>query len=147
MPWWAHVWSRARLLGRVLFFVLMGVAVVMGIYIGIAGLVDASEPTYWGTFTQKSCVEGGRYGCRSVGTWVSDDGSIRLKNVYLDGKPGGDGTVNAQYQPKGVNNDADANIVHTSTGVALKPIVPWALIGMGLGFSAWYWRKWRGTWR
>ncbi|MCU1439048.1 MAG: hypothetical protein JWP85_45 [Rhodoglobus sp.] len=128
-----------------LFFVVMGGVALIGVGIGIAGIIDANQPTYWGTFTEESCVEGGRFGCRSVGTWVSDDGTIRLEDVYLDGKPDSDGTVDARYQPSGVDNDADDNIVHTFTGVALEPLVPWILTALAAGSIFWYGRKWRGT--
>lgn len=80
-------------------------------------------PVIWGTFTEHRCEEA-RYGCRSVGTWHSDDRSIRLENVYLDGQPTDNGTVRASYQPTGVANDADNNIVHTAVGHALSPFLP-----------------------
>ncbi len=38
-----------------LFFVVMGGVVVGGVYMGVAGLINANEPTYWGTFTEDRC--------------------------------------------------------------------------------------------
>lgn len=125
----------------------MGYAVAVGVFLGFAGILDSGEPVYWGTFTEERCVEGGRYGCRSVGTWVSDDGTFGLKNVYLDGKPNADGTTDASYQPTGIQNDADNNIVHSPTGTWLEPVVPWMLVLIGVGLSALQWWRWRGTWR
>lgn len=124
----------------------MGLAVAYGVYFGIAGILDSSEPVHWGTFTEERCVDGGRYGCRSVGTWVSDDGSIRLEDVYLDGRPNADGTIDASYQPTGIRNDADANIVHSPVGASLEPFVSLMLVAIGIGFSVLQWRRWRGTW-
>ena len=125
----------------------MGMMVVLGVFIGVTGVLDADEPTYWGTFTEERCERGNRYGCRSVGTWVSDDGSIRLENVYLDGRPASDGTTDASYQPTGLRNDADNNIVHGPFGHALEPLVPWMLVGLGVFMSTVQWRRWRRTWR
>lgn len=118
-----------------------------GVYFAVAGILDATEPRYWGTFTEESCTELTRHACRSVGTWVSDDGSIRLEGVYLDGVPGDDGTVSAQYQPTGIDNDADDNIVHTSFGVSIEPFAGPGLVAFAGGLSFVQWRKWRGTWR
>jgi len=135
----------ANLFLRVLFFVIMSGLLLISAGLGVAGIIDADQPTYWGEFTEESCVEGGRFGCRSIGTWVSDDGTIRLEGVYLDGKPDSGGTVSAQYQPAGVLNDADNNIVRASTGVALEPVLPWILAALAASFLFLYGRKWRGT--
>ncbi|WP_435743615.1 hypothetical protein [Microbacterium sp. PMB16] len=129
-----------------LFFVVMGAVAVAGLYYVVAGIIDANEPRYWGTFTEEFCEERPRRGCQSVGTWVSDDGSIRLEGVSLDGVPGDDGTVAAQYQPAGVANDADTNIVHTSFGVSVEPFVTVGLVVLAGGVAFMQWRKWRGTW-
>lgn len=144
---WVRAWWYVGRWGRVLFFVVSGGLIVAGVLLGVAGILDSREPAYWGTFTEESCVDAGRRGCRSLGTWVSDDRSIRLEEVYLDGSPNSDGSVEAQYRPTGIINGADNNIVHTETGVALAPILPWVIVAMGVGYSIRQWFKWRGTWR
>lgn len=118
-----------------------------GVFLGVAGILDSREPVYWGTFTEERCVEGGRRGCQSVGMWVSDDGTIRVVDVQLDGGVDADGTADASYQPTGIHNDADNNVVHTPMSTFLEPVVPWILVLGGAGASALYWRRWRGTWR
>ena len=139
--WWVQ---RA---GRIFFYGIWGVITCVAVLIGIGNIVDASEPTYWGTFTEQHCDETPRYGCRSVGTWASDDGTIRLHDVYLDGTPDADGTAEAQYQPDGAMSDADNNIVHTSLGVSTEPVLPWLLAAFGIGTMACWSMKWRGTWK
>lgn len=133
----------AARVGRVLFFALWAVVIAAGATLGIIGVLDADEPVRWGTFTEERCEQGGRYGCRSIGTWVSDDGSIRLDDVYLDGTPTTDGTAAASYQPTGIVNDADNNIVHTRVGTSLEPFVPWMLVAFGVATAASQWREWR----
>lgn len=140
--WW--LWARRA--GQLLFYGVMAILAAVGLYLGVAGIADSNEPVIWGTFTEHRCEET-RYGCRSVGTWRSDDRSIRLENVYLDGQPRDNGTIRASYQPTGVSNDADNNIVHTAVGHALGPIMPWALTVLCLGAAAFQWWQWRGTWR
>jgi hypothetical protein len=115
--------------GRGLFFAPMGLLIAVGLYTGAAGLIGANEPVYRGTFRETHCVEGGRQGCRSVGTWLSDDGSTRLTDVYLDGRPSTVGTVEASYQPTGIFNDVDNIIVHAVIRQDLDPFVPWLPVG------------------
>lgn len=134
---------RARNLGRILFLVLMGVVAAVGALLGIGNALDADEPVHWGTFTEERCEEGGRYGCQSIGRWVSDDGSIRLDDVQLDGRPSADGTVEASYQPTGIMNDADRNIVHSPLGATLEPFAPWMLVALCVGAATFQWREWR----
>ena len=126
----------------------MTVTTFVGVVVGVAVALDADEPRHWGTFTEESCAGGGiRHRCQSIGTWLSDDGEIRLTGVALDGTPGSDGMARAQYQPTGVLNDADSNIVHSSTGAMLEPVAPWILVALGGGTAVMQLRKWRGTWR
>jgi hypothetical protein len=133
--------------GRVLFFVLTGSAAIVGVSIGVAGALNADETQYRGTFTEESCTERTRFGCRSVGAWVSDDGTIQLDDVYLDGVPDSSGTAEAQYHPSGIGNSDDDKIVHTSFGVAIEPFVPVGMIALAGGLSYVQWRKWRGSWK
>ena len=138
--WWA---ARA---GRVVFLLIMTACLGVGVMLGVMTIIDAGEPVVWGTFTESHCEDAGRRGCRSVGTWVSDDGRIRLADVYLDGQPDADGRSRASYQPAGVHNDADLNIVHNAFGTVAEPILSWAItIWLG-GVCAFYAMKWRGTW-
>lgn len=130
-------------MGRVAFLALTAVFTTLAAFLGIAQLVDAGEPVHWGTFTEERCEEGGRFGCQSIGTWVSEDGRLRLEDVYLDGRPSSDGTVAASYQPTGILNDASRNIVHAPVGAALEPLVPWMMVAFGVGvFVSWtLWRR------
>jgi hypothetical protein len=104
----------------------MGLLFCVTAFLGVASAIDAKEPVYWGTFTQTHC-DWARYGCRSFGTWVSDDGTITKLEISLDGDPGPDGTVRADYQPSGIINDADNNIVHTAMWSGVMLWLPWVL--------------------
>lgn len=111
--------------------------------LGVADLLDADEPVFWGTFSEEDCVGGGRMGCQSVGTWVSDDGSIRKTGVALDGRPDSDGSVRATYRPTGVINDEENNIVHVGGADGLYSAMLWvAAAGAGAGLAL-YIADWR----
>lgn len=90
----------------------MALLILIVAVLGVGGALSAREPILWGTFTQVGC-EPARFHCREIGTWVSEDGSVRLTDVHLDGWSG-DGTVRAGYRPTGFNNDADNRIVHVA---------------------------------
>ncbi|KPG82336.1 hypothetical protein AEQ27_09460 [Frigoribacterium sp. RIT-PI-h] len=44
-----------------------------------------------GTYTEESCEFIGRLGCKSVGTWISDDKKLTYSGVVLSGAVGPDG--------------------------------------------------------
>lgn len=129
------------------FFVLMAAACLSALVGAMGAAVDAvtRQPVYWGTFTQEDCLPNGRE-CRSVGTWTSDDGSLAMKRVYLDGQPDSAGTARANFQPEGLINDTDTNVVHVRDWGSMKIWLPLALSGMAGGmafYSLLGWCRWR----
>lgn len=132
-----------RTIGRVAFTALFGILIAVTVVLGIGGIVSLGEPVHWGTFTEERC-DRARFGCRSIGTWVSDDGTIRVEEVQLDGAPEPDGTQRAAYRPTGFNNDADNAIVHAEPWATLGP---WMPLGLALFFGGvltiqwWQWRQ------
>ncbi|GAA1925402.1 hypothetical protein GCM10009775_17040 [Microbacterium aoyamense] len=134
-----HVARSARLggwwrrLGQLVFYVVAAlIAGAFGLLI-YAFAADLGQPRIWGTFTHEDCEPRPRGGCREVGTWVSQDGSLVKEDVYLDGGSGPDGTTPASYQPSGIISDETNNIVH----------VP-ALTGAGLWLSSAFLIGWLG---
>ena len=124
-----------------MFFTVIGTVAAVTAFVGVAGVIDASEPTYWGTYTEEYCEPRLRGGCHSIGTWVSDDGSIRLDDVRLDGSADPDGTVRAEYGPTGLLNDAQSNIVHAEPWASGSFWVPWlglaVVAGVTVPLAAW----------
>ena len=111
-------------LGRGLYVVIMGLLFCLSAALGGADFVDRNEPIYWGTYTHVRCDPVAR-GCGSIGNWVSDDQSIHVEDIELDGSPGRDGVVRASFQPTGITNDVRNNIVHTQFGTTIGPWAPW----------------------
>jgi hypothetical protein len=123
----ARVRKRLSLIGNWAISVVLALLLVVSVALGVIGIANLSVPVYWGTFTQDRCVDS-RYGCRNIGSWVSDDGSIRKEDIALDGALHPVTSVRACYRPTGLLNDSDNNIVHTefwSTGAAW---VPWLVV-------------------
>ena len=121
----------------------MGTCFAAALVLGIGWATSASAPTYWGTFTEHSCTKTARQGCESVGTWVSDDGSITRTKIAFDGSPDADGTARASYTPTGFNNDRELNIVHSGFGFSAKYWFPWVFAaGIAAGVTI-QWRTWR----
>lgn len=102
--------------------------------------------------SSRPCLDGAR---KQPLAWTSlipravrvASGRGTLENVYLDGHPTDNGTVRASYQPTGVSNDADNNIVHSAVGHALGPFMPWAVVALCVGGATFRWCKWREAWR
>ncbi len=130
--------------GHALFFIVMIGVLVLWLFVGVAAVVDHDRPKYWGTFTETSvsCDPGPRGGCTSSGRWLSDDGTIVLDDVALDGVPEPHGTVRASYRPGGLLGDDENHIVHTAEWTNADLWMPW--LGMALtGGATWrYYRKW-----
>lgn len=121
---------------------ILASAAVAFALLGVAGALDADEPVFWGTYEEDNCDTYARSGCRSQGTWISDDGSIRKSGIYLDGRPSADGTARASYRPTGVINDLENNIVHVEAWPGLSTVLPWvacvgALAGLALYITCW----------
>lgn len=131
-----------RTLARVVLTAVFGILMLIMVVLGIGGIVSLGEPVHWGTFTEERC-ERARFGCRSFGTWVSDDGTIRVEEVQLDGAPEPDGTQRAAYRPTGFNNDADNAIVHAEPWATLGPWMPWIFVVV---FGGVFWLQ-TGRWR
>jgi hypothetical protein len=140
--WW-RVSRPLATAGRVLFYLVMGVLILIGGVLGVGGILSAGEPVIWGTFTEERC-EPARYVCRSIGTWVSDDGTIQKHGIALDGRPGPDGTVRASYRPTGFNDDDSNNIVHVEAWTLAFVWFPWAFVAILVGvvmIQTWEWRR------
>ncbi|TAL40481.1 MAG: hypothetical protein EPN91_13030 [Salinibacterium sp.] len=138
-------WFRA---GQVLFYAVMGFLFCVMVIVRVLSALDSGEPTYWGTYTEKSCEPrpGLKGGCRSFGTWTSDDGTITKIEIALDGYPDQDGTIRASYRPKGFISDSDNNIVHAEQWSGAGVWAPWlgaAVIAVAIAERA---MEWRGTW-
>ena len=105
---------------------VFGLLFVLSCAIGVAQAVAASEPVSWGTFTSERC-EPSRFGCTNVGTWVSDDGSIRKHDIQLDGALTPVVTVRASHRPTGPMSDEGNNIVHAEFWSTAGLWLPWVL--------------------
>ncbi|MGU3643417.1 hypothetical protein ACLBXX_00495 [Microbacterium sp. C23T] len=149
---WGARWRR---LGQVLGYVLGGCLAVIVAALFVASVLDLAQPRIWGTFTQTDCEPRPRGDCRPVGTWVSDDGDIVKREVYLDGWTDDTGTTRASYQPTAIISDESNNIVHTPGLTGVGPWLSGALLLGWVGymlFKAASWgditlpscRRWRG---
>lgn len=118
----------ARSVGRGIFVWLMVVLIGVGVALGVQESIDAAndEPVVWGTFRETECIWRGRGGCRSYGTWVSDNGDVVRDYVQLSGVPGPDRTVRAGFRPHGLRNSEDSGLVYTEPWVRAGP---WAAGG------------------
>jgi hypothetical protein len=137
-------WFWIRAVGRALFYAIMGLLAALFLVMGVGGAVTASAPIYWGTFTEHDCQPQPRFGCRSIGSWESEDRTIQLQGVYLDGAPDTDGTVRASYRPTSFNSDADNNIVHVEAWSGGWLWAPWIGLLVIVGatvLQAFRWRR------
>lgn len=132
-----------RTIVRIAVSGVFGALVAIMVVLGVGGLVSVGEPVHWGTFTEERC-ERARFGCRSIGTWVSDSGELRADGVQLDGAVGPDGTARASYRPTGFNNDADNAIVHAEPWASWGPWMPWIFALVLSGVIVIQWRRWGG---
>lgn len=130
-----------RMLG-IAFFVVIAVVFAL---LWTNWVVDSAEPARPGIFVEESCTPA-RYGCTSIGTWTSDDGSLRLDEVEFDGVVEPDGTAQAWYRPE--ERDPRDAIVHSEFSMSLAPMVfPACVIGSfyaayHFGDSWWGWSRW-----
>lgn len=132
-PWWSR---SVRQLAAVIFVGLLSLVLL---FLTVMTIVDLREPTVWGTFVEEGCENPpgiSRYPrvCRPYGEWRSDDGSITRDRIYLDGWSDEDGTTRTSFQPSGINNDDDNNIVHSEL---MTTFAPWFVILFFGGVLAW----------
>ena len=120
-------WDALKVAGNIVYCVFFGLLLLISLVLSVGSASSATQRSYSGTFTQHSCESGYRGRCEGVGTWVSDNGAIVKKDIQLDGDVNSDGTVRATYTPTGFNNDAENNIVHTSTWAWARFWLPWAM--------------------
>lgn len=93
--------SVLRSVGHVLGYVVgLSLAVALAALF-VASVIDVAQPKVWGTFTERDCEPQPRGTCRPIGSWVSDDGSMTKRDVYLDGWADAGGTTPASYRPEG----------------------------------------------
>lgn len=141
---WLHVIVRvSRPIGQVVLYLAMGLLFAFSVALGLASAKDARDhqPIMWGTFYEESCKPTARGGCTPVGRWISDDTRIVKEGIQLDGFPGPDGTVRASYQPLGLMNDDDLNIVHTGQWTGAGLWMPWVLAAFCVGITIRYARR------
>ncbi|WP_144782971.1 hypothetical protein [Microbacterium sp. BH-3-3-3] len=100
-----------------------------------ASIADPGQPLIWGTFTETGCEPRPRGGCRPVGTWTSDDGSLVQYDVYLDGWMDENGTTRASYQPTAILGGE--SIVHTPALTGAGPWIIGALLPWWVGRMFW----------
>lgn len=118
--------------GRVATALILGVLAVVLVALLVVSVLDLRQPVIWGTFTQTDCEPRPRGGCRAIGTWVSDDGTIVRRGVALDGWPEDDGTSRAGYQPTAILGGESADIVHAPLFVGAGPWILGAVLLWGL---------------
>ncbi|MET0885420.1 MAG: hypothetical protein ABWX92_03125 [Mycetocola sp.] len=130
---------------RAIAFILGGLLLAgAGTFLVAADAIDADQPEYWGTFTHEDQESRGRWGKGSVGTWVSDDRTIRLDDVSLIGHTGRGGIVEARYRPDGPIGDEASYTVHTAESLVWSASFNWFLIALGGGtlfLTIWLWRR------
>ncbi|MEV8271903.1 hypothetical protein [Microbacterium sp. NPDC077184] len=120
----------------------MALVLAVSLTLSVGGAMSANEEVIWGTFYERYCEPKPRGGCRSVGTWISDDGSIRKTGIHLDGWPGDGGTVRAGYRPTGFNNDDQNNVVHVESLAHGWIWFPWIMTVYVIGVIVYYLAKW-----
>lgn len=112
------------------------IVVVMVVVIGFTAMiavqetadVASGEPVVWGTFRETECIWRGRGGCRSHGTWTSDDSSIVWDGVQLSGTPGEDRTVRAGVRLQGLRGGEEAGLVYTERWIDAGPWAAWSSV-------------------
>ena len=125
---WGAWWRR---FGQIAFCVFGGIMAVAFAALLVASLIDLGQPRIWGTFTQTGCEDAGRRGCRPYGTWVSDDRTTTLPDVYLDGWTDGSGPVRASYQPTALLGD---DIVHVPLFSGTMPLLVGGILLWWVGY-------------
>lgn len=142
--WLDAVVRVGRRIGHGLFYLVMVALFCLFVILGVGSAQNAFEhqAVVWGTFTEESCLSG-YHGCRSIGRWTSDDGTMVKEGVYLDGSPGNDGTARANYQPSGFNNDSDSNLVHVQWASSMSLWYPWVGVALSAGAVVYAARRWK----
>ncbi|KTS00676.1 hypothetical protein NS283_17100 [Microbacterium testaceum] len=107
---WQRRGARWLRFGQIAFYVVAGALTVAITAILIASLIDLGQPRVWGTFTQQGCEQRPRGGCRPFGSWISDDGTIVQRHVYLNGWTDGTGRTRAAFQPTALLGDDVVNV-------------------------------------
>lgn len=144
VTWLDAVVGVGRRMGHGIFYVVMAALFCVFVILGVGGAQNAVEhqAVVWGTFTEENCLPD-YHGCRSIGRWTSDDGTIVKEGIYLDGSPGQDGTARASYQPSGFNNDSDNNIVHVQWASGMGLWFPWVMVALSAGAVVYAARRWK----
>ena len=112
-------------------YVVIGAFTVVFLALAVINTIDAQEPVIWGKFTEEYCHET-RRGCSSFGTWVSDDQTITMTEIRLDGSVEPGGSIRAGYQPTGIISDTDNHIVHAAGWMSVGPYFPWVAATAGI---------------
>lgn len=117
---------------------------VISAVFGVVSVMDQDEPVVWGTFTTVGeCENSLRGGPHCTGDWVSDDGTIIMLSVDLDGYPEyDDGTARAGYRPTAILHDEEVRVVHTATWINSGWWVSGMLCIMSAGFAVGTARSW-----
>jgi len=132
-------WGAWRRWGQIAFYVVGGLLTIALVAILIASVIDVGKPLIWGTFTQTDCTPQLRGACRPVGIWVSDDRTIVLHDVDLNGWTDDTGIAPAAYRPTAL---LGSDMVHAP---AFSAAGPWATGVFLIGWVAYMLYK-AGRW-
>lgn len=126
-------------IGRAFVALTFALLCAVSFALGIQFAIDQQGATVWGVYTEERCESQLRNRCHSIGTWVSDDGTITRRGVTLDGFPGADGTVRAGYRP---DAEIGGDVVHTSFWIDAGAILSFGLAIWSGGMFVNELRKW-----
>lgn len=145
---WPRLCATIGRVGRVMAVAAMSLIALAFVAAGVMDMVDRDQPIHWGTYTEIDCEapEFGWGDCRSVGNWVSDDGSIMKDRIYLDGEVRPGGTVRASFRPSGWINDSENNVVHTLQWTYAGGWISWAGAALTGTLAAWWAFRWWSRW-
>lgn len=105
--------------------VVLAALVALTISVAVSDIVTAREPSHPGTFTLTYIDRAGRGPDTVYGYWVSDDGSIRLPEVILDGAVDSSGEAATLYRPTDLLNAVGVPTVRTESRAENRSVLPW----------------------
>lgn len=104
---------------------VLAALVILTISVAISDVVTAREPSHSGTFTLTYIDRAGRGPDITYGYWASDDGSIRLPEVILDGAVNASGKAATLYRPTDLLNSVGVPTVRTESRAENRSVLPW----------------------
>ncbi len=109
----------------VVTLVVLAALVVLTISVAVSDVLTAREPSHPGTFTLTYVDRAGREPDTVYGYWVSDDGSVRLPEVILDGAVNASGEAATLYRPTDLLNSVGVPTVRTESRAENRSVLPW----------------------